>query len=74
MLKIDFYSYLSKKEWSTIRKLNDFIELYSILEKFFVNVPKLPQKVGLFTKVFSELNQKKTILNEFLQVIHFLLI
>jgi len=68
-LKIDLYSYLSKKEWSTTRKLTDFMELHSILEKFFVNVPKLPPKINLPTKILSELNKKKIIINNFLQVI-----
>jgi len=44
------------------------MELYSILEKFFVNIPKLPQKMGQHTKIYNELNKKKMILNEFLQV------
>lgn len=68
VLNIEFYSYLSHKSWITSRKLTDFLELHSILEKFFVNVPKLPNKLSHNTKILSELNNKKLILNNFLDV------
>lgn len=48
------------------------MELYSILEKFFINVPKLPQKFSQYNKTVAELNKNKSILNEFLQVLLFI--
>ena len=72
LIKIDFYSYLTQNEWSIKRKLKDFVELYSILEKFYVNIPKLPPRLIQPTKILNELNKKKIILNNFLQVNFFL--
>ena len=67
--KVDLYSYLTNNEWQVFRRYNDFYELYLVLEKFFIKIPKFPGKSLTKVKNIDELNKRKENLNEFLNVV-----
>jgi hypothetical protein len=71
--KIELYSHLTKKEWTVMRRYNDFWELNLILEKYFVKIPAFPGKSLTKVKDISELNRRKEFLENFLKVNHFVI-
>jgi hypothetical protein len=65
---MEFYSYLSKKSWTIFRKLSDFSQYSTLMEKFYVNVPKIPLKINQPTRQISDLNNRKFVFENYIQV------
>jgi hypothetical protein len=68
--KIELFSHLTDKEWTVMRRYNDFWELNLILEKYFVRIPAFPGKSLTKVKDLNELNKRKTFLDNYLKVSH----
>ena len=68
IFQIEFYSYLSNKSWTIFRKLSDFSQYSTLMEKFYVNVPKIPSKINQPTRINTELNNKKIVFENYIQV------
>jgi hypothetical protein len=69
--KISLYSYLTEKEWSVVHRYNEFYDLYYIFQSYFYKVPSLPGKSLGKVSNLTELNRRKDMLNEFLNVIKY---
>ena len=66
--KIDLHSLISDKSWTVFRRFSEFHDLYLILVKYFISVPKFPNKTLTKVKNFQEINNRKEELDSFLKV------
>lgn len=69
--KIELTSQISEKNWVVYRRFSEFHDLYLVLEKFFINIPKFPNKTLMKLKNFQEITQRRTELDRFINVINY---
>ena len=69
--KINLYSSLSNKSWDIYHKYNEFLDLNELLNKFYINIPKidLPKNINKIIPVLSEHRQLIENLDNFLKTI-----
>ena len=69
--KINIYSSLSTKNWNIYHKYAEFLDLYEVLNKFYINCPKFnfPKKINKITQILSEHRQLIEMLDNFLNSI-----
>ena len=71
--KIDLYSYLTEKEWTVVHRYSDFSELFSVFQTYFYRVPSLPGKSLGKVSNLTEINHRKEMLDNFLNVSNIIL-
>ena len=64
---INLYSKLSDKSWTVSHKYMDFFELNLIFDKYYVNPPFFPNSTLVGTEGVTDINNKKTVLNQYIK-------
>jgi len=64
---INLYSKLSGKSWTVSHKFMDFFELNLIFDKYYVNAPYFPNGTLVGTEGVTDVNHRKTILNQYIK-------
>ena len=69
--KINLYSSLTTKNWNIYHKYNEFLDLYEVLNKFYINCPKFdfPKKINKIVQILSQHRQLIEMLDNFLNSI-----
>ena len=69
--KINLYSSLTTKNWNIYHKYTEFLDLYEVLNKFYINCPKFdfPKKINKIVQILSDHRQLIEMLDNFLNSI-----